>query len=32
VPEPSSAILGLISVGLLAARWRCKKRRHQEAA
>jgi len=31
VPEPSTAVLGLISVGLLAARWRWKKRRYRAA-
>jgi uncharacterized protein (TIGR03118 family) len=32
VPEPSTAVLGLISVALLAARWRWKKRRYRAAA
>ena len=32
VPEPSTAVLGLISAALLAARWRWKKRRYQAAA
>jgi hypothetical protein len=31
VPEPSTAVLGLISVGLLAARWQWKKRRYRAA-
>jgi uncharacterized protein (TIGR03118 family) len=31
VPEPTSAVLGLISVSLLAARWRWKKHRYQAA-
>jgi uncharacterized protein (TIGR03118 family) len=32
VPEPSTAALGLISVALLAARWRWTKRRHRATA
>jgi uncharacterized protein (TIGR03118 family) len=32
VPEPSTAVLGLISVALLAARWRWKKRRYAATA
>ena len=32
VPEPSTAVLGLISVGLLTARWRYKKRRCRATA
>ena len=32
VPEPSTAVLGLISVALLAARWRWKKRRYRATA
>jgi uncharacterized protein (TIGR03118 family) len=32
VPEPSTAVLGFISLGLLAARWRWKKRPYRATA
>src|SRR5271166_187165 len=32
VPEPSTGVLGFIALGLLAARWRWKRRRYRATA